>query len=126
MIAQLISRFLLVGTKPTVAVVCVFLLAATAGCRTEGERLVDELTGSLEKVVVVMETPPEDGRQPVEAALELLEEQAVRMRQLESRLDDVVRTMNERQREELARYAAGRFQAIEDRLAAAVRAESPE
>lgn len=106
--------------------VCVLLLAATASCRTEGQRLVDQLTGSLEKVVIVMESSPEEGKQPAEAALELLEEQTVRLRQLESRLDDVVRTMNERQKEELARYAASRFQAIEDRLSAAAGSTSQE
>ena len=106
--------------------VCVLVLAATASCRTEGERLVDQLTGSLEKVVIVLESPPAEGKQPAEAALELLEVQAVRMRQLEARLDDVVRTMNERQKEELARYAASRFQAIESRLAAAAGSMSQE
>ena len=106
--------------------VCALLLAATVSCRTEGERLVDKFTGSLEKVVIILESPPAQGKQPAEAALEYLEAQTVRMRQLESRLDDVVRTMNERQREELARYAASRFQAIEARLAAAVSSMSQE
>ena len=82
-----------------------------AGCRSEGERLVDELTQTLEESATALHANgPQEER--ALAAQAVLEQHAVRMRIAESRLDDHVRTINDKQREALGRYAAERLKVV--------------
>jgi len=82
-------------------------LVALGGCRSEGERLVDEIAQTMEESAALL--GPEDSPAAATAALKHLETRSVRMRILQGRLDGVVRTLNPRQRQELGRYAGRRL-----------------
>jgi hypothetical protein len=94
------------------AVVC-----ALCACRSEGERYVDELATTLEEAAGRLAAPG-DAAANAQAARDYLEERAVDMRLIQSKLDDTVRTLNENQRAELADYARrklSRVKALLDR-----------
>ena len=97
--------------RPHFLLLLVVVLAMAAGCRSEGERLVDELTQTLEESATALHANgPQEER--ALAAQAVLEQHAVRMRIAESRLDDHVRTINDEQREALGRYAAERLKVV--------------
>jgi len=90
--------------------VVVALTFPVLSCKGEGERLVDEIGGTLEQTTAILGS--DDESDPHRAALEFLESRSVRMRILESRLDDHVRTLNQEQRRELADYATRQLERI--------------
>jgi len=84
---------------------------SVGGCRSEGERLVDTLATTLQESVQELEAPgaPDENAR---AALEHLQSRAVQMRLLASQLDDVVRTLNRKQRAKLEAYALTKLTAL--------------
>ena len=74
------------------------------------------MTGILSQAVDHLETPPPDAETGEKAALEFLETKAVEMRQIESRLDDVVRTLKGDKKKKLVQYATRRLDELEQRL----------
>jgi hypothetical protein len=56
----------------------------------------------MQQAVQVLAAPGPQGKSPQQAALELLESNAVSARQTESKLDDVVKTLNPGQKKALA------------------------
>ncbi len=77
-------------------------------CQSEGQQYVDEMALTLEegaRRLVEAETPEAGSA----AALEYFQEHAVRMRLVQSRFDDTVRTLNRYQRAELEQYAKARL-----------------
>jgi len=92
------------------SIACVsFLLCC--GCRSEGERLVDRLAGNLEETAAVL-SGHDDPTEASRRALAHLESTAIEMRIVESRLDDVVRTLSDGQRRKLAAYARRKLEAV--------------
>ena len=92
------------------------LSLALVSCRNEGEVLVDRMAGILEQAVDRLETPLPEGESGEKAALEYLESKAVEMRQIESRLDDVVRTLKGEKKLQLVQYARQRLEELENKL----------
>jgi len=78
--------------------------ACFAGCKSDGEKRVDELLVPITEAARILEAPRAEGKTPEQAALELLESRAVAARQAESRLDDVVKTLNTDRKKSLAEY----------------------
>jgi hypothetical protein len=74
---------------------------------------VDELSEPLARASAVLSsgegTPEERGSR----ALDLLERETPRIRMLQSKLDDVVRTLNKEQKQKLADYARARLPGVE-------------
>ena len=77
--------------------------------------MVDRLAGTLEETVRIMAQEKGEEERSLEA-LEHLEDRAVAMRMAQSKLDDVVRTLNAGQRKDLAEYAATRLQRVREIL----------
>jgi hypothetical protein len=75
-----------------------------AGCRSEGERYIDEMADTLHEAARIMKSE-ENPQRASEKTLAYLQEHAVRMRIIQSRLDDTIRTLNPGQRKILADYA---------------------
>jgi hypothetical protein len=86
-----------------------------SGCRTEGEKVVDRFAGELKQTVEVLAAGPVDGKPAGQVAIELLRSHYSELRQLATKLEDVVRTLNESQKAELARYAVQRLAEVEGR-----------
>ena len=75
----------------------------------------DRLAVTLEETAAIM-TDSKGKEGASVKALGHLEEKAVAMRMAQSKLDDVVRTLNDQQRKDLAEYASGRLQRVRDLL----------
>jgi len=85
------------------------LLPLFLACHSEGERFIDQFAAQLSQASSTMAEGEGTPEERSSRALKSLEEDAVRMRILESRLDDIVRTLSERQRRKLADYARTRL-----------------
>jgi hypothetical protein len=81
------------------------------GCKSEGHRYIDEMAVTLEEGARRM-TEAETPEAGSTAALEYFQENAVRMRIVQSRFDDTVRTLNRYQRADLKEYAQQRLTAV--------------
>ena len=91
------------------AIVLVLALLAP-GCKSDGEKRLDELVEPLDEAARILEAPAPEGKTREQAAIEFLESRAVEARQAESRLDDVVKTLNPDRKKALSDYAERRIE----------------
>jgi len=89
--------------------VLLLLPLAVLACRSEGERLVDRFAAQLTQASTTLSSGEGTPEECAIRTLRSLEQEAVQMRILQSRLDDVVRTLSERQRRKLADYARAKL-----------------
>lgn len=96
-----------VRVPPFALIAFAMAVLGSGSCRSEGQKLVDELASPLHEAAAAMAAPAQ-GQSPERAALEVLESRALRARQIETKLDDVVKTLNRDQKKALAEYATSR------------------
>ena len=98
---------------PAVLLLLAWLVFSLSSCKPEAQRLVDELCSTLDETDALLQDPSLDPEQKAQRILELLEAREVALRQMETRIDDVVRTLNDKQRESLTRYAQKKIEDFE-------------